>query len=89
MKKILVILLLLAAPVVHADLVKCDAKKAARNAAMDATVGVSGRCDAEKLVKDEKDELVDEIDDKVDLDHDRKKDKKRDGDGLKLRDKDD
>ena len=43
---------------------KCDAQKAARNVAMDATIGVSGRCDAEKLAED----TVDDAKDKVDLD---------------------
>lgn len=54
---------------------KCDAQKAARNAAMDATLGVSGRCDAEKLAED----AVDDARDKADLDLDKKhKDRKDD-----------
>ena len=36
------------------DIVECDAQKAARNAALDATVGVSGGCDADKLAKETK-----------------------------------
>lgn len=53
------------------DLVDCDPQKAARNAAMDATVGISGRCDPEKLTKDAREEAKE----KVDIDRD--KDKKR------------
>lgn len=30
----------------------CNVKKAARNAAMDSKIGVSGRCDAKKATKD-------------------------------------
>ncbi len=91
MMRIIALALLLSAPLVHADLFECDAKKAARNAAMDATVGVSGRCDPEKLVEDKKEGLVEGIDDKVDIDLDRdgKKDRKDDGDGLLKRNKDD
>ncbi len=89
MNRVLALTLFLLAPAVQADLIECDAKKAARNAAMEATVGVSGRCDPEKLVEKEREDLADEIDDKVDLDRDEKREKRKDGDGLKLRDKDD
>ena len=62
----------------------CTAKKAARNATMDATVGVSGRCDPDKLAKDAKKDLGDGVKDTVDVDRDKhhKKDKR------KLKDKD-
>ena len=58
----------------------CNAKKAARNATMDATVGVSGRCDPNKLAKDAKEDLGDDVKDSVDLDkgkHQRKDKHKR------------
>ena len=58
----------------------CNAKKAARNATMDATVGVSGRCDPDKLAKDAKEDLGDDVKDSVDLDkgkHQRKDKHKR------------
>lgn len=60
----------------------CDAKKAARNEAMDATIGVSGRCDKNKLAKDKKDDAKD----KVDLDRDKnKKGRDRDKDRASVR----
>ncbi|WP_020210077.1 hypothetical protein [Gilvimarinus chinensis] len=45
------------------DILECDAKKAARNAALDSTVGVSGNCDAEKLADKTKDNVKDSVDD--------------------------
>ncbi|UTF59521.1 hypothetical protein [Gilvimarinus sp. DA14] len=45
------------------ELIDCNAKKAARNAALDSTVGVSGNCDAEKLAKDAKDDVKDSVKD--------------------------
>lgn len=54
------------------DVMDCDAKKAARNAAMDATVGVSGKCDTGKAAKNVKDDAVDDVKDTVDLDRDKK-----------------
>ena len=58
------------------DFVECDAQKAARNAAMDATVGVSGGCDAEKLAKKTKEDAKEAVTPDVDkqkgkLDRDR------------------
>jgi hypothetical protein len=67
------------------DIVDCNAKKAARNASMKATVGVSGVCDPGKMVDDAKDDAKDRVDDtrdnvgdKVDdvLDGDDKRDHK-------------
>ena len=43
------------------DFVECDAQKAARNAALDASVGVSGGCDAEKLAKKTKEDAKDAV----------------------------
>ena len=43
------------------DFVECDAKKATRNAALDASVGVSGGCDAEKLAKKTKEDAKDAV----------------------------
>lgn len=45
------------------DLIDCDAEKAARNAAMKATVGVHGGCDPEKLADDKKGKARDKLDD--------------------------
>ncbi len=62
------------------DFVECDAKKATRNAAMDATIGVSGRCDPEKVVKNSKENLADDARDAVDIDnkkHKHKNEKRR------------
>ena len=64
------------------DALDCDPKKAARNAAMDATVGVSGRCDPGKAAKNTKQDVVDDVKDSVDVDLDKKKHPK----GLKNRD---
>lgn len=58
------------------DVMDCDPKKAARNVAMDATVGVSGRCDAGKAAKNTKENVVEGAKDSVDVDLDRKKDKR-------------
>jgi hypothetical protein len=55
------------------DVIDCDAKKAARNAALDTAVGVSGPCDAEKAAKDIKEDTADDVRDAVDLDLDDKK----------------
>lgn len=43
------------------DFVECDAQKAARNAALDASVGVSGGCDAEKVAKKTKEDAKDAV----------------------------
>ncbi len=58
-------LLLAAAPALadlKPDLIECNADKAARNAAMKATVGVHGSCDPEKLAKKKKKEGKKELD---------------------------
>jgi hypothetical protein len=52
------------------DVLDCDAQRAARNAAMKATVGVSGKCDAGKVVDKSKDEVRDNAKDAVDIDLD-------------------
>ncbi len=53
------------------DIIDCDGKKVARNAAMKSTVGVSGPCDAGKVAEDARDDVVegakDAVDDAVDL----------------------
>ena len=54
------------------DIIDCDAKKAARNAALDATVGVSGGCDSAKVAKDTRDDMVDGAQDAVDKLSDKK-----------------
>ncbi|WP_041522246.1 hypothetical protein [Gilvimarinus agarilyticus] len=71
MKQLLLLGLLTAAcPMTLADLkpdiIECDGKKAARNAAMEATVGVSGNCDAKKMADDAKDDAADKVSDRVD-----------------------
>ncbi|MCP8900810.1 hypothetical protein [Gilvimarinus xylanilyticus] len=43
------------------DILDCNAQKAARNAALDSTVGVSGHCDAEKLADKAKDNAKDSV----------------------------
>ena len=84
--KALLVCLLLLGPVLGAQ-AECTAKKAAKNAALDATVGVSGRCDSDKLVGDAKDDASDKLD--IDKKKDRGKDKKADRDQKLLdRDKD-
>lgn len=63
------------------DILDCDPKKAARNAAMDATVGISGKCDGKKVAENAKDDAKDRIDDKKDDIADKKEslgDKKED-----------
>lgn len=77
MKFLLMVFVFAISNLAHADLIKCDPKKAARNAAMDATVGVSGRCDPGKLVEDEKDQLVDGVEDRVDGVGDKKKEREK------------
>lgn len=54
------------------DIIDCDPKKAARNAAMDATVGISGRCDTAKAAENSKENVVDAAKDSVDVDLDKK-----------------
>jgi hypothetical protein len=76
------IVLLLAAVFASGAAAKCDPKKAARNAAMDASVGISGRCDADSLAKDTKEDLGGNVKDSVDVDRD-KHHKHRDGDKMK------
>ncbi|WP_439134394.1 hypothetical protein [Pseudomaricurvus sp.] len=56
------------------DVLDCDPKKAARNAAMDAGIGVSGKCDAKKVAEDAKDDAKDRLDDKKDHIDDKKDD---------------
>jgi len=51
----------------------CDPKRVARNAALDSTVGVSGRCDADKLAKDTKKDVSNNAKDAVDVDRDKRK----------------
>ena len=66
---------ILVASAASADLKpKCDPKKAARNAAMDATVGVGGRCDADKVAKNAKEDVKDSVD--LDRDKNHKNHKK-------------
>ena len=55
------------------DALDCNAKKAARNATMNATVGISGRCDTGKAAKNTKDDISGNIKDSVDLDREREK----------------
>jgi hypothetical protein len=47
------------------DVLDCNSKKAARNAAMDATVGVSGNCDAGKAAGNARDDVVEAAGDTV------------------------
>ncbi|GAB3288697.1 hypothetical protein [Parahaliea aestuarii] len=63
--RILPVLLLLLTAGVQAkpELIDCDPKDAARNAAMKATVGVHGPCDAGKMADRAKDDLGDKADD--------------------------
>ena len=68
------------------DVLDCNAKKASRNAAMGATVGVSGRCDTSKAAKNAKDNVADDVKDSVDLDLDNKKrDQDANGDKRRLK----
>lgn len=53
------------------DVVDCDAKRAARSAAREATVGVGGVCDPEKLADDTRDDARDRADDVRDEARDR------------------
>lgn len=71
--KLFIPFILLATSTAHAGLIKpnCDVSKAAKNAALENTVGISGRCDAAKTAEQAKDEAVDNVTDKVD----QKKDK--------------
>ena len=55
------------------DVLDCNAKKAGRNAAMEATVGVSGRCDTGKAAKNTKENVAGDVKDSVDIDLDDKK----------------
>ncbi|MFV8817153.1 hypothetical protein [Haliea sp. E17] len=58
--------LLLAAAPALADkprLIDCNAEKAARNAAMQATVGVHGPCDPDKLAQQKKEDARGKMDD--------------------------
>ena len=65
--KLFIPFILLATSTAHAGLIKpdCDASKAAKNAALENTVGISGRCDAAKTAEQAKDEAVDNVTDKV------------------------
>jgi hypothetical protein len=49
------------------DLLDCNPKKAARNAALDATVGVSGKCNASKAAENAKEDVVEGAKDAVDI----------------------
>ncbi|MFH0265229.1 hypothetical protein [Vibrio rumoiensis] len=66
--KLFIPFILLATSTAHAGLIKpnCDVSKAAKNAALENTVGISGRCDAAKTAEQAKDEAVDNAKDKVD-----------------------
>jgi hypothetical protein len=77
--KLLLTVLMLGVLLTSGAYADCTAKKAARNATMDATVGVSGRCDPDKLAKDAKEDLGDDVKDSVDVDRDKrhKKDKRK------------
>jgi len=55
------------------DIVDCNAKKAARNAAMGATVGISGRCDTQKAAKKAKENVAENVKDSADINLDNKK----------------
>ncbi len=72
------------------DALDCNAKKAARNAALDATVGVSGRCDPGKAADQAKENVADNARDAVDLDRDKKLelDRKGKGNGILKKNKD-
>mgnify|MGYP001821987633 FL=1 len=84
LKLLVALLTTLTASAAVADLrPDCDPKKAARNAAMDATVGVSGRCDTDKLAKDAKEDLSDSAKDAVDVDRDKHRKRHRDADRKK------
>lgn len=48
------------------DVLECDPKKAGRNAAMQATVGVSGKCNAKKAANETKKEVTNDAKDKLD-----------------------
>jgi len=48
------------------DVLDCDPKKAGRNAAMQATVGVSGKCNAKKAANEAKKDVTNDAKDKVD-----------------------
>ncbi len=69
-KKVLVLFAVLGAGFAWADLkpdiIDCNPKKAARNAAMEASVGVSGRCDTGKVLEDTKENVVDGAEDTLD-----------------------
>lgn len=70
LKNVLVLFAVLGAGSAWADLkpdiIDCNPKKAARNAAMEATVGVSGRCDPGKVAENTKENVVDDAKDTVD-----------------------
>ena len=73
-KSMVALLAVLASSAAVADLrPDCDPKRVARNAALDSTVGVSGRCDADKLAKDTKKDVSNNAKDAVDVDRDKHK----------------
>lgn len=86
--RLLPALLLLTSAAVQADkphLIDCNASDVARNAAMEATVGVHGPCDAEKVAGRARDDVDDKLDDardgaekKMDKAKDKHKDKDKD-----------
>jgi len=79
-----------AAADIKPDILDCNAKKAARNAALGATVGVSGRCDPGKAAEEAKDNVADNARDAVQIDRDKKiqLDGKEKGDGTLRKHKD-
>ncbi|WP_089139532.1 hypothetical protein [Vibrio rumoiensis] len=76
--KLFIPFILLATSTAYAGLIKpdCDASKVAKNAALENTVGISGRCDAAKTAEQAKDEAVDNVSDKVDQKRDKLADTK-------------
>ncbi len=74
---LLTVLVLVAAPPALADLdlIDCDAEKAARNAAMKATVGVHGKCDPKELAERKKEDAGEKLEDQKGKLHDREEDR--------------
>ncbi|WP_153448530.1 hypothetical protein [Vibrio algicola] len=58
----------LASSMSYAGVIKpdCNASKAAKNAALESSVGVNGRCDVEKTTKQAKKEVTNKVDDTKD-----------------------
>lgn len=53
------------------DILDCNAKKAGRNAALEASIGVSGSCDPRDVAGDARDDLKDGVQDSADDARDR------------------